>query len=152
MHPKTRKKFKLVILVGFLCSLVPPMSWADPKISIEVKTVLASSQGNYLDPQLSQMAEELKSLFRYTTYRLLTRDRLTLDPHQTGKLSLPGNRNLHITYIGIQGQRVGLLLKMFKNQNNVFETNIQLKNRSSIIVGGPRYDVGYLLFNIYTVY
>ena len=152
MHPKTRKKFKLVILVGVLLIMVTPMSWADPKISVEVKTVLASSQGNYLDPQLSQMAAELQSLFRYTSYRLLSRDRLTLQPRQTGKLSLPGNRNLHITNIGIQGQRVGLLLKMFKNKNNVFETNIQLKNRSSIIVGGPKYDVGYLLFNIYTSY
>ncbi len=152
MRPKTFKKFKLVILVGVLFSIVTPMSWADPRVSVEVKTVLASSKGNYLDPQLSQMAEELQSLFRYTSYRLLSRDRLTLDPRQTGKLSLPGNRHLHITYTGIQGRRVGLLLKMFKNQSNVFETSIQLNNRSSIIVGGPRYDVGYLLFNIYTSY
>ena len=139
-------------MLGILFCVNMPESRAAPNISVEVKTVLASSQGNFLDPQLAQMAQELQSLFRYTSYRLLSRDRLNLQPGQTGKLSLPGNRTLHITYVDIQGRRVGLLLKMFKNQSNVFETNIQLNNRSSIIVGGPRYEEGYLLFNIYTAY
>ena len=132
--------------------VLPVCTIAAPPVSIEVKTVMASDGEPYLDPRLSEMAQELKGLFRYTAYRLLGSDRLTLQSRQTGNVTLPGNRRLQITYQGVENRRVKLLLKMFKNRNSVFETSIRLNNRSSIIVGGPRYKQGYLLFNIYSAF
>ncbi|MBT8372455.1 MAG: hypothetical protein KJO34_15920 [Deltaproteobacteria bacterium] len=144
--------FRAVILSVLVLFIVPFFAWAQSPVTIEVKTVLASSEGNNLDPQLSEMADELKNLFRYTSYRLLGSDRLTLKPHQTGELSLPSRRRLQITHRGIRNQRVELFLKMFKKRKNVFETNIRQNNRSSLIVGGPRYKNGYLLFSIYSTF
>ena len=151
MEPKA-KSCKVWVLLGVLLVALPVFGQTAPPVSIEVKTVLASSQESYLDPQLSEMARELQELFRYTSYRLLGRDRLTLQARQTGTVALPGNRQLQITYQGVANRRVELLLKMFKNRRNVFETSIRLNNRSSIIVGGPRYESGYLLFNIYSAF
>ena len=151
MGPKA-KNCSLFVALVVLLGLQPIPGWAAPPVSIEVKTVLAASGESYLDPQLSEMAGELQGLFRYTSYRLLGKDRLTLQPRQTGSVTLPGNRRLQITYQGVDNQRVELLLKMFKNSSSVFETNIRLNNRSSIIVGGPRYEKGYLLFNIYSAF
>jgi hypothetical protein len=151
MGPKV-KNCNVYLLLGVLFVLLPISGWAAPPVAIEVKTVLAASGETYLDPQLSDIARELQGLFRYTSYRLLGRDRLTLQPRQTGSVALPGNRRLQITYQGVENQRVELLLKMFKNKNSVFETSIRLNNRSSIIVGGPRYEKGYLLFNIYSAF
>ena len=75
---------------------------------------------------------------------------MTLQPNQTGKLGLPGKRTLQITHHGIRNKRVELFLKMFKKRKSVFETSIRQNNRSSLIVGGPRYENGYLLFSIYS--
>ena len=149
MGPKT-KNCNCWVLLAVLLVALPAFGQAVPPVSIEVKTVLASSEESYLDPQLSEMARELQELFRYTSYRLLGRNRLALQPRQTGNVDLPGNRQLQITYQGISSRRIELLLKMFKNRKNVFETSIRLNNRSSLIVGGPRYESGYLLFNIYS--
>ena len=146
------KNCNIFRLLGVLFILLPLSGWAAPPVAIEVKTVLAASGETYLDPRLSEMARELQGLFRYTSYRLLGSDRLTLQPRQTGSVALPGNRRLQITYQGVESRRVELLLKMFKNRNSVFETSIRLNNRSSIIVGGPRYEKGYLLFNIYSAF
>ena len=149
---QTAKYCSVFAMLSALLVLLPAAGWAAPAVSIEVKTVLASSGETYLDPQLSEIARELQGLFRYTSYRLLGRDRLTLQPRQTGNVALPGNRRLQITYQGVENRRVELLLKMYKNQSNVFETSIRLNNRSSITVGGPRYEEGYLLFNIYSAF
>jgi hypothetical protein len=151
MHP-TPPVFKAVIFTVAALFILPIFALAQSPVDIEVKTVLASSEGNTLDPRLSEMADELKNLFRYTSYRLLGSNRLTLQPSQTGELSLPGNRRLQITHRGIRNQRVELRLKMFKNRKSVFETNIRQNNRSSLIVGGPRYENGYLLFSIYSAF
>ncbi len=148
----TAKNCKVLVILGVLFVLLPVSGWAAPPVSIEVKTVLAATGENYLDPRLSEMARELQGLFRYTSYRLLGSDRLTLQPRQTGNVALPGNRRLQITYQGVENRRVELLLKMYKNRNSVFETSIRLNNRSSLIVGGPRYEKGYLLFNIYSAF
>ena len=151
MHP-TPPVFKAMIFTVAALFFLPISVLAQSPVDIEVKTVLASSEGNTLDPRLSEMADELKNLFRYTSYRLLGSNRLTLQPSQTGELSLPGNRRMQITHQGIRDQRVELRLKMFKNRKNVFETNIRQNNRSSLIVGGPRYENGYLLFSIYSTF
>lgn len=152
MVPKAKNCSYFIFLLGMLLALLPVSGRAAPPVSIEVKTVLAASGETYLDPRLSEMAGELRGLFRYTSYRLLGTDRLTLQPRQTGSVALPGDRRLQITHQGADSSRVELLLKMFKNRDKVFETSIRLNNRSSIIVGGPRYEKGYLLFNIYSAF
>jgi hypothetical protein len=67
---------------------------------------------------------------------------------ETGTVSLPGDRVLKITPVKIEGDRVELQLMILKKEKEIFQTVSQLLNHSSIIVGGPKYKDGYLLFNI----
>ena len=117
-------------------------------IDIVVKSVLASQGKEYLDPSLSELVEELKSVFKYSSYRLLSENRLNLSLKETGMVSLPGKRILKITPSQIVGNRVELDLVIFKKDKEIFQTVTQLLNKSSIVVGGPEYKDGYLLFNI----
>lgn len=121
---------------------------ASEKVDVSVKTVLASQGAPFIDPELSGLVEELRSLFRYSSYRLLGKDRLSLNTGQTGTVSLPGQRVLKVTPTSIQEERVGLELVILKKNRQIFETVIQLLNNSSIIVGGPKHQDGSLLFNI----
>ena len=121
---------------------------AKDRVDIAVITILASQDSNYIDPGLSSTIRELQRVFRYSSYRLISRDRLRLALTQTGSVSLPGGRRLQITPASIQGNRVGLQLGIFKNRQQIFRTTVQLRNRSSMTVGGPKHKGGYLLFNI----
>jgi hypothetical protein len=126
-------------------------AWAK-NIDVTVQTVLASQDEVFIDPGLSNMAKELQSLFRYSSYRLLGKDRLNLALDKTGSVVLPGQRVLKITPTGTKGDRVELKLVIHKKNRQVFETVIQLLNRGSIIVGGPKHKQGSLLFNISAAY
>jgi len=121
---------------------------AGPRVAIVVKTVLASNGSKFLDPRLSTLIKELQTVFRYTSYRLLSENPINLGIKETGTVALEGNRSLKITPLRIKGSRVELRLVILKKRKQIFQTVIQLLNNSSIIVGGPTYKDGYLLFNI----
>ncbi len=135
----------LPIIILLTCS---PL-FAAPDIGIRVKTILASQDSAHVDPQLKKLVGELKSVFRYTSYRLLSENRLRLQITQTGTVALPGNRILRITPTGIRGKRAELNLVILKNSRQIFQTTIQLLNRKSITIGGPRHKKGILLLNIF---
>ena len=143
---KVNMSFLLLILIGMLTGPV----WAERPVHIVVETVLASQGSPYLDPRLSNLIEELQSVFRYSSYRLLSQTPMDIRMGETDMVSLPGNRVLKITPAKVTGNRVELQLVISRNKNQIFQTMIQLLNHGSIIVGGPKYEDGYLLFNIST--
>ena len=143
-------KFITILLIVLLLGGLAGATWAEPRINIVVKTVLASQGASYVDPGLSSLTQEFQSVFRYSSYRLLGQDSMSLKLNQTGTTSLPGNRLLKITPLRITGNRVALRLAIHKKGRQIFETAIQLLNRGRITVGGPKYKGGYLLFNIFS--
>jgi hypothetical protein len=136
----------LLVLLPVLGSWAPA---AAQPIDIVAKTVLASNEGEYLDPGLGPLVGELRSVFRYSSYRLLSQERLSLGLKQPGTVSLPGGHTLRIIPNGIAGNRVELQLSLMKGGRRVFNTVVQLRNRASVTVGGPKHQGGYLLFNIF---
>jgi len=129
------------------CLLVTPAQ-AEQNVGVVVKTILASQGSEYLDPRLSTLVEELRSVFRYSSYRLLSEDSSSLGMGETCKVSLPGKRILKITPVQVAGDRVELQLVILKKKEEIFQTVVKLLNKSSLTVGGPEYEDGYLLFNI----
>ena len=75
-------------------------------------------------------------------------DPIGLAMKETGVVPLPGDRVLKVTPRRIAGNRVELKLVILKKKRQIFQTVIQLLNHGNIIVGGPKYKNGYLLFNI----
>ena len=141
---KVNMSFLPLILIGMLTGPV----WAERPVHIVVETVLASQGSPYLDPRLSNLIEELQSVFRYSSYRLLSQTPMDIRMGETDMVSLPGNRVLKITPTKVAENRVELQLVISKDKNQIFQTMVQLLNHGSIIVGGPKHKDGYLLFNI----
>jgi len=142
------KRASILFLLLTVTGMVVRPVWAEKKIHVAVVAVMASQGSEDSDPRLSDLIEELKSVFRYSSYRLLSENSVDLAMRETGTVSLPGKRVLKITPAQISGNRVEMELVIFKNNKEIFQTVIQLLNQSSIIVGGPEYQDGYLLFNI----
>jgi hypothetical protein len=125
---------------------------AKERCRISVDTILAARNDTVVDPQLKQHIGELQSMFNYTSYRLLGSEHLNLSAGQSGMVSLPGNRRLKITPNKISGKRAEIALQMMKQKRTVFQTQIQLLNRGTLFVGGPKYQNGNLIFKISSSY
>ncbi len=130
----------------------PEYLLADESCRISVDTILAARDDAVVDPRLKRHIGELQSMFNYTSYRLLSSEALNLSAGQSGMVSLPGNRRLKITPHKIRGSRADITLQMMKRKRTVFQTQIQLLNRGSLFVGGPKYQNGNLIFKISSSY
>lgn len=137
------------VFLSIIILLISSHGLAATAVDIRVKTILASQDSAAVDPQLKSLVGELRSVFRYTGYRLLGENRIRLQIAQTGAVSLPGNRILKITPTGIRGKRSQLNLVILRNNQQIFQTSIQLLNRKSMTIGGPRHNKGILLLNIF---
>ena len=144
--------FKLRLLT--LLFLVPAAApcWAQPTINIQVKTILASQDGEGIDPGLGSLLKDLQSVFRYSSYKVLGQNSLSLQLNESGNVALPGDRVLNITPKAVSDGRATLKLDIFTPKRQIFQTVIRLRNNSSLTVGGPKYRGGFLLFNIYSSY
>jgi len=137
----------LLMLTG-LWVLFPTTVLANERCRISVDTILASRQGGGVDARLKQDVSELQNMFNYTSYQLLSSKTLNLNKGESGTVSLPGNRRLKITPHNIRGNRADIALQMMKKTRTVFQSQIQLLNRGSLFVGGPKYENGNLIFKI----
>jgi hypothetical protein len=148
---KTPKKAHVAILFGAIWLTVSMVAApAQAQIRIEITTILASQGGGAkVDTDLAPFVKELESVFRYDSYQSLGTDRMSLELNQTGTAGLPGDRQLKVTPLNIQADRIEMSLEIFKKGNQIFNTRVRLRNRSSIVVGGPQHQGGYLLFRIY---
>lgn len=121
---------------------------ATAKVLTDVKVVHATTGSQYVDPGLGKLIPELKSVFKYTSYRLLKEKRLNLKFKQKGRVSLPGERTLIIIPSAMEGRRIRYQINIQKNKRSVFQTQVLLKSNRSITIGGPQFKNGVLLFNI----
>lgn len=143
------KLFKIIsVAVVAICLFSMPVI-AGNKISTKVKIIHASTGKHQIDPGLSSIISELKSVFRYTSYRLIKQQNLNQGFSKPGSINLPGKRTMIITPISVHGQRIKYQINILKNRRSVFQTRIDLKNNSSLTIGGPKFKNGVLLFNIH---
>ncbi len=143
---------KLLLLTPLLLVSATALCWAQPTINIEIKTILATQTGDSIDPDLGSLLKDLQSVFRYSSYTVVGHDRLSLKLNDSGDVSLPADCILHITPKAVSDGRATLKLDIYSRKRQVFQTVIKLRNKSSLTVGGPRYQGGFLLFNIYGSY
>jgi len=137
----------ILFFLSMACFFSHP-ALAKTKILTDVKVIHASTGSQYVDPGLKKIIPELKSVFKYTSYRLLKDQRLDQHFHQEGHVNLPGKRTLIIMPSDMAGKRIRYQINIEKNKRSVFQTQVLLKNNSSITIGGPQFNNGVLLFNI----
>ncbi|MBT7261145.1 MAG: hypothetical protein HN888_08515 [Desulfobacula sp.] len=142
--------FKIVLLftgISCFCFFSQP-AFAKNRVLTNVKVIQASTGPNHVDPSLNKIISELKSVFKYTSYRLLNNQRLDLGFNQVGRVVLPGKRTLIVIPSYMDGKRIHYQINIQKNRQSIFQTRVLLKNNSSITIGGPQFNNGVLLFNI----
>lgn len=137
----------ILILIVIFCFFSQP-ALAKAKVLTDIKVIHASTESRHVDPSLKKIIPKLKSVFKYTSYRLLKNQRLNLNFNQKGRVNLPGKKTLIVMPSDIEGKRIRYHIVIQKNNHPIFQTQVLLKNNSSITIGGPQFNNGTLLFNI----
>lgn len=121
---------------------------AQGKIPIKVEVIYASNTEEGTDPKLSRLQGQLKSLFNYSTYKLIDVRRLSLTIDEQGTIPLPGNRSLEIVPKQSGGGvvQIGLAIKEVKGY--ILTTDFRVVNKGTIMVGGPKDREGVLIIAI----
>ena len=133
--------------ISCFCFFSQP-AFAKNRVLTDVKVIHASTGPKYVDPSLKKIVSQLKSVFKYTSYRLLKDQKLKLHFNQKGRVNLPGKRTLIVMPSGMEGKRIRYQINIQKNNRSIFQTRVLLRNNSSITIGGPQFNDGVLLFDI----
>ena len=134
--------------ICFFPSLFSNIAIAGNTVKTDVRVIYASQDQNHIDPELKDLAAELGSVFKYTSYKLIKAKTMNLGNNQKGAVQLPGKRSLVVTPVKISGEKIKYQIGIFKSGDQIFKTQILLNNKRSITIGGPKFKKGYLLFNI----
>ena len=148
---KTHNAILILFVTCWICffsSLFLNMAIAGNTVRTDVRVIHASQGQKHIDPGLKDLAEELGSVFKYTSYKLIKTKTMNLGDNQKGSVKLPGKRSLVVTPVKISGKKIKYQIGIFKSGEQIFKTQILLNNKRSITIGGPKFKKGYLLFNI----
>jgi hypothetical protein len=118
-------------------------------VEVRIDTVLASNAGTGFDSALKPLKQPFRSLFPYSSYRLLQGEQRVAAWRREEQFMLPGERYLVIIPRGVHGDRVSLNVMLMQGSRPLVNTVLSLKNNGTFLVAGPRYGGGVLIFAIW---
>ncbi|MGZ3618999.1 MAG: hypothetical protein ACXVAA_00705 [Candidatus Binataceae bacterium] len=117
-------------------------------ILLRVDEVLAADTGEGIDMRLLPMGGRLESLFRYTTYRLISRQIGRTECGRTAAFTLPGGWIVHVAPSAVRDDMIAMELMLFNGAHPMMTTDVRMRNHGMLIIGGPHYRQGMLIIPI----
>jgi hypothetical protein len=117
-------------------------------ILLSVDEVIAADTGEGVDERLLPMGGRLESLFRYTTYRLVSHQVGRTECGRTVAFTLPGGWIVHVEPSAVRDDMIAMELMLFQGARPMMTTDVRLRNHGMLIVGGPHYQQGMLIIPI----
>src|SRR5215471_7880609 len=117
-------------------------------IILHIESVLAADTNQGIDPELGIMGPRLKRAFRYSTYHLVSEQNGRAEMGKMVEFTMPGGRILHVEPHAIDGNMIAMEVLLFQGEKPMFDTEFKLPDKSSLIIGGPRYEEGELIISI----
>jgi hypothetical protein len=142
------KRSRVLPLLFILAILLPAVAHAAPSVTVEVGVAHASNEGSSIDPALSKLKSKLQDMFKYSSYKMLDRQKRTIAVGATGEIPLPGNRVLKATPASVEGGKIKLDVQILEAGKNKLTTSLGLNKGGMVLVGGPAYQNGVLILVI----
>jgi hypothetical protein len=117
-------------------------------ILLHVDEVIAADTGEGIDQRLLPMGWRLESIFRYTTYRLVSHQVSRTECGRTVAFTLPGGWIVRVEPNAVRDNMIAMELMLFQGARPMMTTDVRLRNHGMLIVGGPRYEQGMLIIPI----
>jgi hypothetical protein len=142
------RRCRVLLLPLLAILLLAGPAFAAQSVNIEVGVALASRDGNAIDPALSKLKSKLQSMFNYTSYKMVDRQKRAIGVGETSEIPLPGNRILKATPASIDAGKIKLDLQIVEGGKNKLTTSLGLPKGGMVLVGGPAYQNGVLILVI----
>ncbi|MBI1813546.1 MAG: hypothetical protein HYR72_01065 [Deltaproteobacteria bacterium] len=127
---------------------IPTPSYAADSVEVHIGAVLASNSGQEFDPRLVALHRQLRTLFPYSSYRLVKEDQKVVAAGGKIGFEIPGGRYLLVMPKALKNERVSMRVMLIQGTRPVVDTVITLRNRATLLVGGPRHKEGVLIISI----
>lgn len=142
-------RFRALLLLAVAAILLSPCRLhAAASAVIEVGVAHASHEGSSIDPALSKLKSKLQSMFNYSSYKMLDRQKRTVAVGETAEVPLPGNRLFKATAVSIDGGKIKLDVQILEGGKNKLTTSLGLNKGGMVLVGGPAWQNGVLILVI----
>ncbi|MBU1864043.1 MAG: hypothetical protein KKH94_10305 [Candidatus Omnitrophica bacterium] len=136
------RKFVCIFLCGFFIISMPIIVRGDNEVSVQVTAIMAAHESDFVDPELIFIADEVKTLFTYSSFRKIKRYTILLGDKQRDRITLPRKQDLVISYNGVDEEgKIALTISM----GDILNTDITLIDGGHILIGGPEYEDGTLI-------
>jgi hypothetical protein len=117
------------------------------QVQTRLRVIRASNVGQSIDPSLKELHDELKTLFSFTSYRLLRDEALNLSPNQPVSISArEGRIIIEITLGGIHRGVAELRIKVVREGKDILNTQVRLSPGRTVLIGGPRLQEGVIIY------
>lgn len=136
-------------IVCAMAALAVVMGFAVPasaqSISVEVRTISASKDGDQFDSDLNDLKSKLQKVFaNYSAFEQLGQTSTQLDEDQTDSISLPEGSTLEMTFHGFASD----LIKLGIDVADKLSTTLRASPGSTFFQAGLDYNDGILILAI----
>ena len=135
--------FPLVLILSLLSA-----SLSHAQVQTRLRVFEASNVGTGIDSSLRDMGDQFKSLFSFSSYRLLKEEMLTLRPNQPVSIPIPPKREIELTLIGQHKNIAEMRVKIKQEQTDILNTQVRLSPGRTVSIGGPKHGEGVIIITL----
>jgi hypothetical protein len=144
------KKITLGLIVAFTL-LFFSASLSLAQIQLRMRSIHASDIDSNVDPALKDLHKELRSLFNFTSYRLIREEMLNLALNQPVLFfSREGRIDVEVTLVGLHKGTAEVRIRVTREGSQVLNTQVRLSPGRTVLVGGQKHRRGGVV--IYALY
>lgn len=142
---------RVVTLIAFFSLLfILFTSVAFAQVQTQLRVIRASNVGQGVDPSLKELHNELKTLFNFTSYRLLRDENLNLSLNQPISISArEGKIIMEITLVGLRRNVAELRIRVNREGTEKLNTQVRLSPGRTVLIGGPKVRDGVIIYAFY---
>ena len=142
---------RVVALIAFFSLLfILFTSVAFAQVQTQLRVIRASNVGQGVGPSLKELHNELKTLFNFTSYRLLRDENLNLSLKQPVSISARERRIImEITLMGLHKNVAELRIRVNREGTEILNTQVRLSPGRTVLIGGPKVREGVIIYAFY---
>lgn len=122
---------------------------AQGPLTLQAHVILASNQGQGVDKAIEGIGGELRKIFRYSRYQLLTRLSGRAGLKEAWRAPLPGGRTLQVTPLAVREGAWQVGVKILRgggpSEESLLTSTVRLQSGGSVLLAGPPHDQGILV-------
>jgi hypothetical protein len=142
----SRTYFPLLTLATLFLALGHAAAADTPSATLEVLQIRATTSNTEISPGLKNLAEQLKSQFKFTGFKLIGPASLTVTRDKAASLGFTGNYSATVKVVSRTAERVKLDIEIFAEKDgkksSKARTTVEIAVGKYALIGGLSLDGG----------